>query len=140
MCGGNNACNWAKADFLNYHWLNGDFCNIVGRSPGLYTKLIAASYSMHAAGFAVMVLVNIMIALTVNIARPMMWYTNNWLTVPVYVLPGLAVWIIIHQHGKDLYSNIFQVYIRFFIEYSSAIIGLSDTLSVKGSRSCPPAF
>ncbi|KAF6035759.1 hypothetical protein EB796_005923 [Bugula neritina] len=80
-----------------------------GRNPTLYIKLVVASYMMHAAGFVAMVTVNIAIALSVSLVQPMMWYTNNWLVVPVYMLPAVAVWILVHQRGRHVGgANIFQ--------------------------------
>ena len=81
-----------------------------GRNPTLYIKLVVAGYMMHAAGFVAMVTVNIAIALSVSLVQPMMWYTNNWLVVPVYMLPAVAVWILVHQRGRHVGgANIFQV-------------------------------
>lgn len=64
---------------------------------------------MHAIGMLAMLAVDISIALTLNVVRSMMWFNNSWLVVPFYMLPAISAWIITHQHGKDIFYNLFQV-------------------------------
>ena len=64
---------------------------------------------MHAVGYILMTICSLAIALTLSSVRPMMWFTNNWMAFPVYLLPALAIWILVHQHGKNWYTTIYQV-------------------------------
>ncbi|XP_067931530.1 endoplasmic reticulum metallopeptidase 1-like [Watersipora subatra] len=80
-----------------------------GGNAGLYVKLVGASYAMHAAALLSIIGCNLALGLLVSYVRPMMWYTNNWLTFPIYILPAIAIWILVHQRGKQLCKTVFQL-------------------------------
>lgn len=90
-------------------YLLGKSVCVVGGNAGLYVKLVGASYAMHAAALLSIIGCNLALGLLVGYIRPMMWYTNNWLTFPIYTLPAIAIWILVHQKGRKCCESVFQV-------------------------------
>ncbi|XP_067931531.1 endoplasmic reticulum metallopeptidase 1-like [Watersipora subatra] len=80
-----------------------------GGTTYLFMKLIGVSYAMHSTGFLFMIGCNLALGLLVGYVRPMMWYTNNWLTFPIYTLPAIAIWILVHQKGRKCCESVFQL-------------------------------
>ena len=82
---------------------------VAGGSSILYAKLIASCYAMHLLSFIAMLAANAAVGLALTAVRPMIWYTNNWLVLPAFIVPAICSWIMAHEKSRSLFSDVFNV-------------------------------